>query len=165
MTMCYLISMKSKNKRTRVGAVIVGPDNEIRSSGYNGLPRGYADLKERYDDREHKSLTCNHAEENSILHCAANGVSTKGCRLYVMWKPCARCAKAVIQAGIVEVIYHSFYPGNKPDKQRDWEYSVDVGVSMFKEVGVTLREYSGGIIKIEGLYDGEGFYLPEAVCK
>ena len=37
MTMAYLISMKSKDPSTRVGAVIVGKDHEIRSTGYNGF--------------------------------------------------------------------------------------------------------------------------------
>ena len=33
----------SIEKGRRVGAVIVGPDNEIRSTGYNSFPRGIRD--------------------------------------------------------------------------------------------------------------------------
>lgn len=33
----------SKDPATQAGAVIVGPDREVRSMGYNGLPRGIAD--------------------------------------------------------------------------------------------------------------------------
>ena len=36
MTMAYLVAMQSKDERTWIGAVIVGPDNEVRSTGYNG---------------------------------------------------------------------------------------------------------------------------------
>ncbi len=38
--MAQLISTKSKDPSTKVGCVIVGPDNEVRSTGYNGFPRG-----------------------------------------------------------------------------------------------------------------------------
>jgi dCMP deaminase len=38
--MALLIAQKSKDPSTQVGCVIVGPDNEIRSTGFNGFPRG-----------------------------------------------------------------------------------------------------------------------------
>ncbi len=38
--MAMLVSTKSKDPSTKVGCVIVGPDNEIRSTGFNGFPRG-----------------------------------------------------------------------------------------------------------------------------
>lgn len=38
--MAMLVSEKSKDPSTKVGCVIVGPDNEIRSTGFNGFPRG-----------------------------------------------------------------------------------------------------------------------------
>lgn len=42
----------SKDPSTKVGAVIVGPDREIRSAGFNGFPRGIEDTDERLHDRE-----------------------------------------------------------------------------------------------------------------
>jgi len=33
------VKEKSKDKRTHIGAVIVGKDNEIVSTGYNSFPR------------------------------------------------------------------------------------------------------------------------------
>lgn len=38
--MAMLVASKSKDPSTQVGCVIVGPDNEVRSTGYNGFPRG-----------------------------------------------------------------------------------------------------------------------------
>src|SRR3954465_1001797 len=105
MTMAYLVSMKSKDPSSRVGAVIVGPDHEIRSTGYNGLPRGFADRNYRYENREYKLFASNHAEENAILNCALNGVSAKNCTLYCPWSPCAHCTKMIIQSGIKEIVY------------------------------------------------------------
>ena len=48
MSIAYLVAMKSKDSKTRIGAVIVGnPDKEILSVGYNGLPRGVYDTIEK----------------------------------------------------------------------------------------------------------------------
>jgi dCMP deaminase len=40
---CYTVAKKSKDRSTQVGCVVVGPDQEIRSTGFNGLPRGVID--------------------------------------------------------------------------------------------------------------------------
>lgn len=159
MTMAYLVSMKSKDPSTRVGAVIIGPDKEIRSTGYNGLPRGVDDRKYRYEDREYKLLAVNHAEENAILHCAMNGVSTKGCTLYSQWMPCSRCTKSIIQSGIKEVIYHEKFPGNNMHNTGDWLKSLEISKEMLTESGVMLRGFDGPLIKIEGLFKEKKFPL------
>jgi dCMP deaminase len=159
MTMAYLVSMKSKDPSTRVGAVIVGPNHEIISTGYNGLPRGVADRNYRYADREYKLLAVNHAEENAILHCALNGVSARGCILYTPWLPCSRCTKAVIQSGIGEVIYDLNFPGNHEDQAGDWKKSMEISREMFNETGVVVRGFAGKLIAIEGMYRGGKFNL------
>jgi dCMP deaminase len=157
MTMAYLVSMKSKDPSTRVGAVIIGPDKEIRSTGYNGLPRGIADRTYRYEDKNYKYEAVNHAEENAILHCAMNGVSAKGCVLYTQWLPCARCTKSIIQSGIVEVIYDDRFPGNKTEEQMNWKHSIDISKEMINEAGIIVRPFEGKLIKIEGLYKENNF--------
>jgi dCMP deaminase len=157
MTMAYLISMKSKDPSTRVGAVIVGPDYEVRASGYNGLPRGIADRPERYEDKEYKYMACNHAEENAILHCARIGVSTRGCSMYVPWLPCARCAKAIIQSGIKEIIYDPKFPGNHEHHQENWMRSMEISHEILVEADVAVREFHGDLINIDGLYRGKQF--------
>jgi dCMP deaminase len=152
MTMAYLISMKSKDPSTRVGAVIVGPDKEIRATGYNGLPRGVADRSYRYENKEYKYEAVNHAEENAILHCAMNGVSAKGTILYTQWQPCARCTKSIIQSGIKEVIFDKSFPGNDPKEMQNWEKSIAISTELLTEAGVVMRTFDGPLIKIEGLY-------------
>lgn len=42
--MAMLVAKKSKDPSTKVGCVIVGPDNEIRSTGFNGFPRGVQEV-------------------------------------------------------------------------------------------------------------------------
>lgn len=162
MTMAYLVSMKSKDPSTRVGSVIIGPDNEIRATGYNGLPRGVDDRAYRYANKEYKYEAVNHAEENAILHCAMNGVSAKGCILYCQWIPCARCTKSIIQSGIREVVYHQDFPGNEPKEMKNWEKSIAISTELLNETGVKMRAFSGALIQIEGLYKEKKFLIKTA---
>lgn len=159
MTMAYLVSMKSKDPSTRVGAVIVGPNKEIRSTGFNGLPRGVADRHYRYEDREYKLLAVNHAEENAILHCALTGISAKECTLYTPWIPCSRCAKSIIQSGIKEIVYDVNFPGNKDPKSEDWKLSMEISHEMLSETDIVLRGFNKKLILIEGLYKTQPFAL------
>ena len=95
----------SKDPSTQVGCVVVGPDREIRSTGFNGFPRGIEDSIARLENRELKYPLICHAEENAIMHAARIGISLKGCTAYVTWPPCSRCARSLIQAGVDEVVY------------------------------------------------------------
>ena len=61
------ISNWSKDPSTKVGCIIVGEDREIRSTGFNGFPRGIEDSEERLNDRTQKYPLICHAEENAIM--------------------------------------------------------------------------------------------------
>jgi|TARA_B110000263_G_scaffold34814_1_gene26547 dCMP deaminase len=128
------ISNWSKDPSTKVGCVVVGPDNEIRSTGFNGLPRGIEDNEERLNNREIKYPMICHAEENAIMHAARIGISLKECTAYVTWPPCTRCARSLIQAGILTVIY----PKNAEIPER-WASDFELSMSMFKEAGIELK--------------------------
>ena len=128
------ISDWSKDPSTKVGCVVVGPDREIRSTGFNGLPRGIEDNSERLNNREIKYPMICHAEENAIMHAARIGISLKGCTAYVTWPPCTRCARSLIQAGILTVIY----PKNTEIPDR-WASDFELSMNMFKEAGIELE--------------------------
>ena len=49
-----LVSTWSKDPSSKVGAVIVDDKNRVISLGFNGLPRGVEDTKERLNTRELK---------------------------------------------------------------------------------------------------------------
>ena len=156
MSLAYLVSMKSKDTSTRVGAVIVGKDNEIRSTGFNGLPRGIEDVRHRYENKEYKYLAENHAEENAILNCARIGVSTDNCNIYTPWLPCAYCAKSIIQAGIKTVIYDVNFPGNDQSKLTEYWYNkMMVAKEILAESKIKLIPFAGDLIKVSGFYQGE----------
>jgi dCMP deaminase len=161
MTMAYLVAMKSKDPRTKVGAVIVGSNNEIRSTGFNGLPRLVNDDASRYQDREYKDLTLNHAEENAILNCVLSGVSVVGCTLYTPWFPCSRCAKAIIQVGIKKVVYDVNFPANhiRGDSGSRWPRRIELAQELFSEANVEIKAFDGQLIKIESMCKGMPFEL------
>ena len=109
MGVALLASMRSKDPSTQVGACIVGPDNIILSTGYNGFPRGCSDDEFPWAregaETETKYPFVVHAELNAILN--ANGRDLRGSKLYVALFPCNECAKAIIQSGVREVYYLS----------------------------------------------------------
>ena len=129
------ISTWSKDPSTKVGCVVVGEDREIRSTGFNGFPRGIEDDAERLADREQKYPLICHAEENAIMHAARTGVSLKGNIAYVTWPPCTRCTRSLIQAGISEVVY----PTGIEIPER-WEDDLGIAMGMMEEAGITVRE-------------------------
>ncbi len=129
------ISTWSKDPSTKVGCVVVGEDREIRSTGFNGFPRGIEDDAERLEDRAQKYPLICHAEENAIMHAARIGISLKGNTAYVTWPPCTRCTRSLIQAGISEVVY----PTGIEIPER-WEDDLGIAMGMMEEAGITVRE-------------------------
>ena len=129
------ISEWSKDPSTKVGCVIVGEDREIRSTGFNGFPRGINDTSERLGDRNQKYPMICHAEENAIMHAARIGVSLKGTMAYVTWPPCSRCTRSLIQAGVSEVVY----PSNVQIPDR-WQSDFDIASEMMSEAGIIVRK-------------------------
>jgi len=77
-----LVCFRSKDRSTKVGAVIVGPDNEIRSTGYNSFVRGINDTIEERQQRPEKYFWFEHAERNAIYCAARHGASLKGYFFY-----------------------------------------------------------------------------------
>lgn len=156
-SLAYMVAMKSKDPSTKVGAVIVGPDNEIRSTGYNGLPRGVGDYSSLYHNREYKYIAGNHAEENAIINASLVGVSLKGCTLYSPWFPCAGCARMIIQSGITAVVYHQDFPGHNDSCLDHWKKSIDISRQLLTESGVDIRAYCGDAAAITVTYQGKKF--------
>ena len=135
MGVALLSKERSKDPNTQVGACIVNKHNRIVTVGYNGLPNGCDDDICPWDKREGtleetKYAYVAHAELNAILNYRG---SVENCILYVTLFPCNECAKAIIQAGIKEVIYlEDKYIGTPENK---------VAKKLFDEAGIQYREY------------------------
>ena len=122
----------SKDPSSRVGATIVRPDRTICSVGFNGFPRGVEDHPSAIADRDTKLLRTIHAELNAILSAKEPLI---GYSLFVWpFQPCAQCAAAIIQAGIVDV----YCPYNDHIVHERWGESFKAALQMFDEAGVRL---------------------------
>jgi len=99
-------SIKSKDPRCPVGAVIASPDNVVLSTGFNGLARGVYDDEHTLADADEKLKVICHAEQNAILNAARIGVALEGASIFVTKFPCLTCCNAIIQAGITRIYTH-----------------------------------------------------------
>ena len=140
MEMAQLVSTWAScyQEERKVGAVIV-KDKRVMTTGYNGAPAGVKTCVERGEclrkklgipsGTRHEMCYAVHAEQNAIIQAAKLGVNIDGSTLYCTHQPCILCAKMIVNAGIVRVVYHSGYPD-------------DFALDIFKEAGVLVERYS-----------------------
>lgn len=159
MTQVYLVALRSTDRNTHIGAVIVNPDNVKVSDGYNGFVRGLRhDVEERHQSPE-KYFWMEHAERNAIFNAGRNGISVKGCRMYTNGMPCMDCARAVVQSGITEVIVDGRWDKENSEK---WAENAKRSLQMFKELGIGVRYYSGHFVNIHKFRHGKKLSLRQA---
>ena len=109
------------------------------SSGYNGPARGVINCLEVGCIKDELSLphysayedcTALHSEENCILNAARHGASVLGGTLYITGlnpdgslaeaRPCDRCKRAIINAGIKEVVIRKSDGGIEHTDVSEW---------------------------------------------
>lgn len=126
MKMAQAFAELSYAERAKVGCVIVSPEGQIISQGYNGMPAG---MDNRCEHEEYGKLVSNkevlHAESNAITKCAKWGGKTDGCTIYVTLSPCIDCAKLIVQSGIKRVVYGK-------------EYRNTEGVELLSRIGIQV---------------------------
>lgn len=137
---CNHVASRSKDPNTQLGCVIVGPAHEIRSTGYNSLPRGIRDDVPERLQRPTKYLWMEHAERNAIYNAARAGTSTEGCSMYVQIMPCMDCARAIVQAGLKEVVI---------SRERMSKYSSEQYDAQFRDVETLLHEANVAFRQVE----------------
>lgn len=104
--MARIWAKNSYCERRKVGALIV-KDRMIISDGYNGTPAGFPNVCEGADGKTLPYVL--HAEANAISKVAKSNNSSQGATLYITASPCVECAKLIIQAGIIRVVYMDMY--------------------------------------------------------
>jgi dCMP deaminase len=150
----YLIASKSKDLRTKIGAVLVR-DRHVISEGYNGMPMGVCDCDPARHERPEKYFWFEHAERNSIYVCARYGHKTEGAVMFTQGVPCADCTRGVIQAGISEVVVHAQWQAF--EKKFGWEKWLESGKrssAMLEEAGIPVRVFDGALAT-QGVLDGK----------
>lgn len=156
--LAFINAQKSKDPSTKVGCVIVGQDNAVLSMGFNGFPRGVKETTNNIDiydesglivgcasgklldrwNRPEKYSWVEHAERNAIYNAARHGICTLGAKAYLNFEPhpCADCTRALIQAGIVEIIGPNI-PFSGVGSGTN--YHLGYAKTMCEEAGVKLR--------------------------
>jgi dCMP deaminase len=133
--LCDYVASKSKDPSTKCGAVIVRPNWSVAALGFNGFPRGCNDYDAFYENRETKLARTVHAELNAIFSAREN---LDGYTIFSNRFPCSQCAAAIIQTGIMRVIYRV----NEEFEAR-WVENLDHARRLFAEAGVLV---SGRIV-------------------
>ena len=133
--MAQLVGSWSEDPSRKVGAVLVGQANEVRSIGFNGFPRGVAgNVDDRFSQENgEKYYWFEHAERNAIFNAARVGISTLDCKLYSTLFPCSDCLRALIQSGIFTL--NTFAP---PRGDEYFQRSFEVSLEMASEAGLQI---------------------------
>ncbi len=124
--MARIWSENSYCVRRQVGALIV-KDKMIISDGFNGTPSGFENVCE--DDMGKTKPYVLHAEANAITKVAKSANSSEGATLYVTASPCIECAKLIIQAGIIRIVYCD-------------DYHSEDGLELLRKVGIETVKVS-----------------------
>ncbi|MCU1271457.1 MAG: comEB [Acidobacteriaceae bacterium] len=106
LNMAKVVSIKSKDPKCPVGAVIVSDDNIVLSTGFNGLARGVHDDEEILLNADEKLKVICHAEHNAIMNASRIGIALQGAAIFVTKFPCLACCNSIIQAGITQIYTH-----------------------------------------------------------
>ena len=126
------VSTWSKDPSTKVGAVIVRPDNSVCSVGYNGFAKGIVDSPERYADRDLKYELIVHAEMNAKEFARE---PVHGYTLYSHpFMPCTRCTGPLINAGIKRIVSY------KCEHER-WDFTDSKLQCCEARINVTLYDF------------------------
>jgi dCMP deaminase len=136
------VAAGSKDRSRKYGALIVDVRQRLRSTGYNGIPRGI-EYKEVYHDRPDKYMYFIHAELNAILNAAAVGTPTEGCAMYLVNPPCASCAGAIINSGIVLINYLEELEIPEVHNKDEWIATMDASREILQEAGIKMRLING----------------------
>lgn len=137
--------------RLQVGAVLV-KDKRIISTGYNGAPSGVEHCR-HYGVSSSEFTGCTvavHAEVNAIVFAARHGIATEGTFLYTTNLPCLDCARQIINAGILKVVYANGYRSSE-------------GQELLEKVGIPVSQVDGSRLFLlptiqryfEGMYPRE----------
>lgn len=129
-----LVSLWSKDPSTQTGAVIVRPNRNVLSVGYNGFPRKMSDSPALYADREIKYSRVVHCEINAMISAHTD---ISGCTLYTFpFMSCDRCCVQMIQAGIVRMVA----PKASAESLERWGKAFDLVRQYCQEANVELVE-------------------------
>lgn len=92
----------SKDPSTKVGCILVRPNNSVASMGFNGFAPGADDDPKLYENREYKYKNVIHAEANALNFL--DGTPAEGFCAYTSFPPCPDCMRLLGEAGVARVV-------------------------------------------------------------
>lgn len=131
MSLALRVAELSHGVRAKVGSCLV-TESDITVLGTNGLPKALGNELEyivpTVGGGKNVLGTKNeviHAELNTILKCAKEGVSVKGATVYTTLSCCVQCASMLSSCGIKRVVYLQEYRDTK-------------GIDILRECGIVV---------------------------
>jgi len=125
------VSRRSTCTRRQIGAIVVSDVGEIKSTGYNGNPRGLPHCEDIGCIRDKlripsgtrlETCTAVHAEQNALMQA---GTNARNGTIYSTIVPCPICARMILNAQIRRVVYSG-------------DYSDTSGLDLLREGGVDV---------------------------
>lgn len=119
------VSLRADCRRRQVGCVVVGPDNWILSTGYNGVRAGAPGCLSGACPRgrltyEQVAGYTDYSDPSSPGYCISshaevNAKPVRGSRVYITDEPCPACHKYLFNIGVVA----SYWPGGSRNYEHD----------------------------------------------
>ena len=125
------IKHQSDDQNTQTAAILTDPDGRYILGAANTLTAG-VEVTTTRTTRPDKGPWIEHAERNVIFKAARLGIKTEGLHLHMRWFPCAECARAIVQAGIV--VLHC-----DPQPDQCEKYHFTEAAEILSAAGVTVR--------------------------
>ena len=135
MSLALRVAELSHGVRAKVGSCLV-TENDLTVLGTNGLP------KQLGNELEFVEFGCGslsskkeviHAELNTVLKCAKEGVSVKGATIYTTLSCCAQCASMLASCGVKRVVYLE-------------EYRDTSGIDILRQCDIAVDKLDGEIV-------------------
>jgi len=128
--MAQLMSTRSRDPSTKVGAILASPDHRRVITGFNGFANGLPNYKEWWETRGpsvlSKDTLVRHAEENCFSNLYEDAT---GWEIYVTHHPCVRCASLCAHHKLSKVHYL---------QDVNARYNPHLAKEVLKEAGIPL---------------------------
>lgn len=167
-TQCYKMAFEcSPDPSTRNGCILVTPDYQLISLGWNAFPTGMRYCKSWLEDRVEKYPRIVHAEASTIFRAARGLHSTQGATLFGTWMTCTKCASAVAEAGVSRLVAHApchdrmiqdarnrAQTQGKAEWREDWVMDIERGIDLLYRCDIAFEELNtpigGGVRALHG---------------
>lgn len=159
MRQAYRLAEASPDTSTKLGAIYCERSEEDFgfggwwnvAFGVNQFVEGFGTLPGD-NERPFKYSITEHAERNCLFAAARKRHFPLEGVMVCNWVACPDCARAIVAAGVREVICHHECQQRTPDR---WVELVNTGLLILKRGGVKLTEWSGKVGDIKNLNNSE----------